>query len=659
MKPVLFLGLLFVLGMNALSAQTGPWEKDVYINGEENLPTLKLLLSDFSGDNRLDIISAEVSWSVYGSAAFKVSYRPNTQSGAEYGYFPNYAVLKYYGAQNIDYTFMDMDTISAIAGGVQELAVGYRQVTGGVTTHKVDILKKSGNYYISDYTITLPAGSSDIKLVRTGSFDGVGNPTTQLSDLAVTSGDKVYIYKNNGSIPTYKFGITSNGYPNFTMQASGMGTVEGINTGEFYNSGYAYDQNEGYNEILLSDGSNRMRRWKNNTPESGANWFVQYAGDPIVNPAVSYGPDFQSCPIFAADMNNDGVQDFLMKPGIRLNESGNPFSWPNNPDYLVNFPGYAYCPHANNLAVADFNNDGKPDIIGSYIEEIISIPSSKTDNPFICFNDGSNNLPDDDADFVFNYEFSYDWPSNKMLFLTGDISHKGAVSVIRLANTGSSGNYIDRKIVIYRRTDNPAPAPPRMKNITTNPASGSIQINWHKNSEADIQYYDLYYSITVNDKPPADWTLLANNITGTSYTHVGLTPGGGPKKVHYKIKAKDTAGQPSGFSNILTTPFVYQMEKERGSEALSFTLHQNFPNPFNPVTSITYVVPSASRVSLSVYNSLGQLVKELVNEDQESGTKQVLWNGKDENGREAASGVYVYKLQIGQQTAVRKMMFAK
>ncbi len=84
-----------------------------------------------------------------------------------------------------------------------------------------------------------------------------------------------------------------------------------------------------------------------------------------------------------------------------------------------------------------------------------------------------------------------------------------------------------------------------------------------------------------------------------------------------------------------------------------------FPVLLYPVTSITYVVPSASRVSLSVYNSLGQIVMELVNEYQEIGAKQVLWNGKDENGREAASGVYVYKLQIGQQTAVRKMMFAE
>ena len=77
------------------------------------------------------------------------------------------------------------------------------------------------------------------------------------------------------------------------------------------------------------------------------------------------------------------------------------------------------------------------------------------------------------------------------------------------------------------------------------------------------------------------------------------------------------------------------------------------------MTSISYVVPSSAKVNLTIYNSLGQPVKVLVNGTEESGAKQVLWNGKDENSQDVSSGVYVYKLQIGQQAAVKKMMFVK
>src|SRR4030042_2329080 len=75
---------------------------------------------------------------------------------------------------------------------------------------------------------------------------------------------------------------------------------------------------------------------------------------------------------------------------------------------------------------------------------------------------------------------------------------------------------------------------------------------------------------------------------------------------------------------------------------ISFRLEQNFPNPFNPTTSIKYQIPNARHVTLKVFNTIGQEVATVVDEDQESGYKSVQFNGAG-----LSSGVYFYRLPAG------------
>ena len=96
----------------------------------------------------------------------------------------------------------------------------------------------------------------------------------------------------------------------------------------------------------------------------------------------------------------------------------------------------------------------------------------------------------------------------------------------------------------------------------------------------------------------------------------------------------------------------------------SFTLGQNFPNPFNPSTIITYALNRSQsgrpvNVDLSVYNLLGERVITLVNEAQRPGNYAVEWNGTNGRGAKVASGVYFYRLTYGEQSATRKMMLLK
>lgn len=88
-------------------------------------------------------------------------------------------------------------------------------------------------------------------------------------------------------------------------------------------------------------------------------------------------------------------------------------------------------------------------------------------------------------------------------------------------------------------------------------------------------------------------------------------------------------------------------------------LLQNYPNPFNPSTLINYSLSQDNNIKLTIYNIKGQLVKILVNEFQPKGRYTISWNGKSESGKQAASGIYFYKLSNGKNARTRKMMLLK
>ncbi len=86
----------------------------------------------------------------------------------------------------------------------------------------------------------------------------------------------------------------------------------------------------------------------------------------------------------------------------------------------------------------------------------------------------------------------------------------------------------------------------------------------------------------------------------------------------------------------------------------------NYPNPFNPATKIHYSIKEKSNVRIDVYNLKGQLVKLLINGQQNAGDHSVIWNGKDDNGNKVSSGIYFYKLNVnGEEKAVSKCVLLK
>ncbi|MEA2096519.1 MAG: T9SS type A sorting domain-containing protein [Candidatus Cloacimonadota bacterium] len=85
----------------------------------------------------------------------------------------------------------------------------------------------------------------------------------------------------------------------------------------------------------------------------------------------------------------------------------------------------------------------------------------------------------------------------------------------------------------------------------------------------------------------------------------------------------------------------------------------NFPNPFNPSTTIKLDLAESGRIELVIYNVKGQKVKTLTNEFLEKGLHSIEWNGKDSNNKAIASGIYFYKISAGKSTSMRKMLLLK
>ncbi len=107
------------------------------------------------------------------------------------------------------------------------------------------------------------------------------------------------------------------------------------------------------------------------------------------------------------------------------------------------------------------------------------------------------------------------------------------------------------------------------------------------------------------------------------------------------------------FFRLSATPTA--LDEETTSAPGSFQLLQNYPNPFNPETTIRFELLEGSNVELAVYDLTGQHVTSLVSGHKTSGAHQVIWNGRDAAGQQVSSGIYIYRMTVGNVVQARKM----
>jgi len=205
---------------------------------------------------------------------------------------------------------------------------------------------------------------------------------------------------------------------------------------------------------------------------------------------------------------------------------------------------------------------------------------------------------------------------------------------------------------------------------TASPASGTATFVLDE-AETEVAYV-IEYGGLVGAETVAHIHNAPPGVIGPVFHNLAF---GSPKVGVWPVGPFEVAELRAGRVNILIHTELYPGAEIRGDLVLSpvadigdsnreniptvLDLKDNYPNPFNPITTITFGLPREERVVLDIYDVRGRFINRLLNEELAAGYHSVVWNGRDEEGALAASGVYLYRLEAGSFGETKRMMLVK
>ena len=227
-----------------------------------------------------------------------------------------------------------------------------------------------------------------------------------------------------------------------------------------------------------------------------------------------------------------------------------------------------------------------------------------------------------------NHDGGYTLTATGGYVTTGSFDASNATGNFALGNLTGGGN----------------PLPVSLSSFSASPSNGAIKLNWKTSVETGNHGFDIERS---SDK--SVWATLtfiqgqgnSNSSKAYFYSDNSIKKAG---KYYYRLKQIDNNGGYK-YSNIVEADFILPAV---------YALNQNYPNPFNPNTLISYSLPLASNVKISVYNAIGETVQILENGFKNAGNYSVTFNAAT-----MPSGIYFYRIEAGKFSQVRKMMLLK
>lgn len=188
------------------------------------------------------------------------------------------------------------------------------------------------------------------------------------------------------------------------------------------------------------------------------------------------------------------------------------------------------------------------------------------------------------------------------------------------------------------------------------------RLSWSLNNEPDVRLktsgaYKIERRTRTLNASWSNWTTLGN-LSGTTSSYIDYSisnASGGDKEAEYRITAIDIGNNSSPTQSVTIVYGQGVLDKTKINGMVSvYSLDQNYPNPFNPGTMISYSIKEEGFVTLKIYDILGKEIVTLVNENKPAGIYETEFNAS-----QLPSGLYIYKLQSGTFTDVKKMLLAK
>lgn len=200
-----------------------------------------------------------------------------------------------------------------------------------------------------------------------------------------------------------------------------------------------------------------------------------------------------------------------------------------------------------------------------------------------------------------------------------------------------------------------------LKIDTKEPIYNVVQMIYAKTLIKDNEYaiaIDILEDIVLNSDVPDE---VITALIDQGYAYLQLLESG-ERALPTRCSAKVTSFKEyqAKVRELETQYSFYPAEQE---EPIPTTIEvltvSNYPNPFNPTTTISFNLATDSNVSVEVYNVKGQKVKTLLNQKMVAGNNNVVWNGNDNNGNNVSSGIYFYKVETNQATVMKKIILLK
>ncbi len=189
-------------------------------------------------------------------------------------------------------------------------------------------------------------------------------------------------------------------------------------------------------------------------------------------------------------------------------------------------------------------------------------------------------------------------------------------------------------------------------------SSGTVQLNWETATEINNYGFEVQRTDISSQISEREWETLGfveghgNSVSPKYYEFVDENPLA--DSAEYRLKQIDTDGGFEYYAERVQVAGYSTTDIDDETMKLDYKLAQNYPNPFNPTTQIAFTIPSAGIVKLNVYNVLGEVVSELVNQNLEAGLHEYEFNASN-----LTSGIYFYSISVNGFREVRKMNLVK